>query len=216
MFLARCFPVFAALLTLATPPLAAQRERRFPAAPRPALGVEIRAEAGGLRVVTVAPGSSAEAAGIRVGDLIVACMGRPVTDVALFQRQVGIAHASGVPYGLEVDRGGARQAIQIQPVGGRIQRRFPGAVAGGASANSAVPMAGPVAAPLPGRGFNVLRYAALDPATGDVVLWGDYDPAFPTGPLPYRDLLAEAVRNPSPSFTLEPTAEGRDAGRALD
>lgn len=219
MFLARCFPVFAALLTLAAPPLAAQRERRFPTAneaPGPALGVEIRAEAGGLRVVTVAPGSSAEAAGIRVGDLIVACMGRPVTDVALFQRQVGIAHASGVPYGLEVERGGSRQAIQIQPVGGRIQRRFPGAVAGGASANSAVPMAGPVAAPLPGRGFNVLRYAALDPATGDVVLWGDYDPAYPTGPLPYRDLLAEAVRNPSPSFTLEPTAEGRDAGRALD
>ncbi|OQA35332.1 MAG: hypothetical protein BWY56_01673 [Acidobacteria bacterium ADurb.Bin340] len=39
MFLARCFPVFAALLTLAAPPLAAQRERRFPGGLRgPAAG----------------------------------------------------------------------------------------------------------------------------------------------------------------------------------
>lgn len=219
MLPARCFPVFATLLALAAPPLAAQRERRFPTAaeaPRPALGVEIRAEAGGLRVVTVAPGSPAEAAGIQVGDRIVACMGRPVEDAVVFQKEVALAHLRGVPYALEVDRGDTRQSIQIQPAGGRLQRRFPGAVADGASPSPTSPVASDATPPVPGRGFNVLRYAALDPATGEVVLWGDYDAAYATGPLPYRDLLAEAVRNPSPSFTLEPTAEGRGAGRALD
>lgn len=219
MFPARCIPVFATLLALAAPPLAAQRERRFPATAQgqqAVLGVEIQAEAGGLRVVTVAPGSVAEAAQIQPGDLIVACMGRPVTDGVVFQKEVALAHLRGVPYGLEVERGGTRQSIQVQPAGGRIQRRFPGVVTDGASPSPASPVAPMVTAPLPGRGFNVLRYAALDPASGEVVLWGDYDPAYATGPLPYRALLAEAVRNPAPSFTLEPTAEGRDAGRALD
>jgi len=50
--------------------------------------------------------------------------------------------------------------------------------------------------------FNVLKSAYIDPSTGSVVLLGEYDPVFPTGPIPYENLLADALRNPYPSFSL--------------
>jgi len=51
--------------------------------------------------------------------------------------------------------------------------------------------------------FNVLRDAFLDPKTGNITLVGSYDPAYPSGPIPYYDLLADALQNPYPSFSLE-------------
>jgi len=50
--------------------------------------------------------------------------------------------------------------------------------------------------------FNVLKQAYIDPGTGSIILLGEYDPAYPTGAIPYENLLADALRNPYPSFSL--------------
>jgi hypothetical protein len=52
--------------------------------------------------------------------------------------------------------------------------------------------------------FNVLTRALVDPQTGEVVLHGQTDPRYPTGPLPYRAWLADALQNPAPVFSLDP------------
>ena len=51
--------------------------------------------------------------------------------------------------------------------------------------------------------INVLKYAFFDKNTGGVVFTGAYDPAYTTGPIPYSALLADAMQNPYPRFTLE-------------
>jgi len=51
--------------------------------------------------------------------------------------------------------------------------------------------------------FNVLCYAFVDPKTGEITLIGIYDPAYASGPIPYYDLLADALQNPYPKFSLE-------------
>jgi len=51
--------------------------------------------------------------------------------------------------------------------------------------------------------FNVLGYAFVDPATGRVVLAGRYNPAYASGPIPYADLLADALQTPYPVFSLD-------------
>ena len=55
--------------------------------------------------------------------------------------------------------------------------------------------------------INVLRCALLG-ADGAVTFVGDYDPAYATGPIDYAALLGDAVENPYPKFSLDPT--GRD------
>ncbi|WP_316202887.1 MULTISPECIES: tetratricopeptide repeat protein [unclassified Bradyrhizobium] len=50
--------------------------------------------------------------------------------------------------------------------------------------------------------FNVLRYATLNPQTGNITLVGIYDPAYPSGPIAYYDLLADALQNSYPKFSL--------------
>jgi hypothetical protein len=50
--------------------------------------------------------------------------------------------------------------------------------------------------------FNVLRSAYVDPATGNVTLVGTNDPSYASGPIPYDALLADALSNPYPSFSL--------------
>jgi hypothetical protein len=51
--------------------------------------------------------------------------------------------------------------------------------------------------------INVLKYAFFDKNTGEVVFTGAYDPTYATGPIPYSTLLADAMQNPYPRFTLE-------------
>ena len=50
--------------------------------------------------------------------------------------------------------------------------------------------------------INVLKYALLDPETGSVTFLGSYDPSCASGPIAYRDLLADALENPHPKFSL--------------
>lgn len=51
--------------------------------------------------------------------------------------------------------------------------------------------------------INTLKYAFIDPDTGCVNFIGTYDPSYASGPIPYVDLLAEALEYPYPSFSLD-------------
>jgi len=175
---------------------------------RPSLGLQLKEEGGRLVVAGVIPGSPAEAAGILPGDVILDVAGGAVTNVVMLQRWVAVASARGVKLDLGLERAG--RALKVQ-VGTALL-----AVPAAQGAVSRPGFAAPAVTPTPGQGFNVLRYAALDPRSGEVVCWGDYDPAYSTGAIPYEALLAEALRNPSPSFSLEPTPAGRSAGQELD
>ncbi|MBK8791840.1 MAG: PDZ domain-containing protein [Holophaga sp.] len=204
------------VFSLGGPGLHAQRRRgeAVPADPQtqatnasqgqPAMGLVLKEEAGRFKVVSVVPGSPAETARVQPGDVIVGVGGGTVNDLRHLQRLVAISHLRGLKISLELERAGRLLTVQVGS----------GLMAGPMAGASAT--APKVVAPAPGQGFNLLRYAAPDPRTGEVVCWGDYDPTYPTGPLPYEALLAEALRNPAPSFSLEPTPAGRQAGRDLD
>jgi len=51
--------------------------------------------------------------------------------------------------------------------------------------------------------INTLKYAFIDPNTRRVRFIGTYDPAYASGPIPYADLLAEALDHPYPAFSLD-------------
>ena len=51
--------------------------------------------------------------------------------------------------------------------------------------------------------INVLKSAVIDEETGRITFIGIYDPAYPSGPISYRDLLADALADPYPSFSLD-------------
>ncbi|MDR3726121.1 MAG: PDZ domain-containing protein [Terracidiphilus sp.] len=62
--------------------------------------------------------------------------------------------------------------------------------------------------------INVLKYAFIDRNTGDVVFTGKYDPTYATGPIAYNALLADAMQNPYPRFTLEYPGSGGNSPMA--
>jgi len=51
--------------------------------------------------------------------------------------------------------------------------------------------------------INVLKYAMIDEETGRVLFIGTYDTAYASGTIPYRNLLADALTDPYPSFSLD-------------
>lgn len=69
--------------------------------------------------------------------------------------------------------------------------------------------------PPAGSGINVLQRVFLDPATGELVFVGRLDPAYGTGAIDYSTLLGDAIASPTPSFSLEPTAQSRTAAAAF-
>jgi serine protease Do len=92
---------------------------------RPVLGIGARGEdlepaearrAGhgrAVRVLEVAAGSAAQAAGLRAGDLLVAAGGAPVETLDDLQRAMVLGSPGGL--GVEVLRDGARRSIHIEP-----------------------------------------------------------------------------------------------------
>lgn len=70
------------------------------------------------RVAGVTPGSAAEAAGFREGDLILKANGKPLE--SFFDLQKIVALRAGVPIDFEVDRGGAVVAITATPRKGSV------------------------------------------------------------------------------------------------
>jgi hypothetical protein len=125
------------------------------------------------------------------------------------------------PGGRGAAAGGAasRGAAPQDPTGGRMVQRLQGmrqrgAVSSGSSATAQrnatldqllVPASYKPSASVSKRmaEINVLKYAFIDQRTGDVVFVGAYDPTYATGPIAYDSLLADAMDNPYPRFTLE-------------
>jgi uncharacterized iron-regulated protein len=82
-------------------------------AQRVRLGVQIeQAKGNGTRVLSIAPGSPAAKAGIKVGDVIVAVDGEPIGEVFDLTYQVGL-HKPGDTGKVEVVRNGQRLTLEV-------------------------------------------------------------------------------------------------------
>ena len=226
------FFVLAALPLLAAAPASGERRSRFEAASGPSdarnarlgalsdpgapggafLGIQVRdapGSAGGALVAAVVPGAPGDKAGIREGDIIVSLFGTPVTGAAQFARAASALQV-GLPYPLEVIRGEARLTLTVRPAA--RPSRFAAPSPGGQQP-------GQRPSPPPRRGpldINVLKYAFIEPATGDVTFVGRYDPQFDTGPIPYADLFEEALQHPYPAFSLDPTPQSEKTFQEAD
>jgi S1-C subfamily serine protease len=69
----------------------------------------------GVRIAHVEPGSPADRAGLRAGDLVVTVAGEPVTDAQALQRRM-FADAIGVPLAVTTWRNGAMVDVIAEPV----------------------------------------------------------------------------------------------------
>ncbi|MSQ30897.1 MAG: PDZ domain-containing protein [Dehalococcoidia bacterium] len=79
-------------------------------APGPRLGVSVEVGTGGVRVAAVAPGSPAETAGVRAGDIVAAANGKPTATVQALQAVVAEAGSAGT-LTLAVTRDGAAMTL---------------------------------------------------------------------------------------------------------
>ena len=60
-------------------------------------------------------------------------------------------------------------------------------------------------------GINELKRIYLDPSSGRLVFVGTYNKEYATGAIDYSALLNDALKSPSPVFSLEPTPESKNA-----
>lgn len=94
--------------------------------PRPLLGVNGSEEQGGIRVQQVQPGSAAERAGVKPGDLIVRADGKDTASVDALRAAVGSVDAGKQQYDLVVKRDGSDQTLKVDaPRQARQQQRQP-------------------------------------------------------------------------------------------
>ncbi len=83
--------------------------------PLPAALAERVGRRHGVRIVHVEPGSPADRAGLREGDLMVTVAGEPVDDAQALQRRM-FDDAIGVPLAITTFRGGAMVDVIAQPI----------------------------------------------------------------------------------------------------
>lgn len=139
----------------------------------------------------ISAGSPADDAGLMPGDIITGINGQSINN------ENELRNAAS---GLALDR--------MYPV--TIRR-------GGKTFNLSLVLSGQPASPgtaVPAKtrisDINVLKYAVIDPQTRTIILLGSYDADYKTGPIPYYELLNDALRSPYPWFSLEPTQETRN------
>lgn len=93
---------------------------------RPLLGVNGSEEQGGVRVQQVQPGSPADRAGVKSGDLIVCADGKDTSSVDALRSAVGSVDASRQQYELVVKRDGNDQTLKVDaPRQARLAPRQP-------------------------------------------------------------------------------------------
>lgn len=176
------------------------------------------ASAQGVYIVSVVPGSAAEAAGLLPGDVILSFDRRPVPTPQHFLRAVKAAKP-GRHLVMLKRKGAERYVIVYLPPSGARPRlgvqiasldKQRGTERLAAAPNKALEDATRrvrfTPSPLLSRRIkeiNVLKYAMLDPESGNVIFIGTYDPAYATGPIDYESLLADALADPYPKFSLD-------------
>ena len=172
---------------------------------RSVLGVQFRTEpsAAGLVIAQVSPNLAAAAAGVQAGDILKAIDGRPVTSAAQAAELIGL-HPPYDAVKLDLERAGQRLTLEAHPTGRmRLEALTPRKVffIPGIDTESPFKPADPIVTL---DSMNVLERVLIDPARGTVEFIGTYDPAYDTGPIPYRQILEAAVRSPEPGFSLDP------------
>lgn len=146
----------------------------------------------GALVYEVAVGSPADVAGIIAGDIITQFADKPIKASNDMAAVVG-ALAVGKTYTADILRGKQKYQVTIT-------------LAEKPTAGSPAPEPAVIRR---ASDINVLKYAVIDPETRVVTLIGKYDAAYHTGPIPYYDLLNDALTSPYPWFSLEPTKQTR-------
>jgi serine protease Do len=82
--------------------------------PEVAQSLDLPADAHGVAIVKVEPGSPADSAGLREGDVVVSVDGQPVADVGAFHAAIGKAHGAEVVR-LRVRRGAGYLFVAVKP-----------------------------------------------------------------------------------------------------
>ncbi|HEY3297547.1 MAG TPA: PDZ domain-containing protein, partial [Armatimonadota bacterium] len=159
----------------------------------------------GVQIVSVTADSPAEKAGLREGDIVTSLAGNPVANSQGFQT-ILFGLDVGKDYPMDVLRGDSSIALTVRPEKNPAQ-----GVTNGTSQfeDTPAPRKGPL-------DINVLKYAFVDPDTRVVTFVGKYDPDYATGPIPYADILNDAIASPYPSFSIEPTDQQRAQFNQVD
>ncbi len=176
----------------------------------------------GVLVTEVQPGSAAQKAGVRQGDLILSANGTRVSQPAeLASLAANADRRQGVA--LEISRSGrlVRCVVgQEHPLRRQSSASLPLVDAGSreqlARALAKASYAPPQELARRLREINVLSTVLIDPTSGRLHLQGHYDPAYASGPIDYHGLLADALANPYPAFSLEGTSLNNPVLRQIE
>jgi hypothetical protein len=181
-----------------------QRPRRYrggvATGQAPFLGAEIKTPANnspGAQVVSIVSDSPAQAAGLQVGDVIINLAGKSVASTDEL-KTVLAGLSIGADYQMTVLSASGLKVLTVR---------------------LAAPSTEPINVVPPRKGpldINTLKYVLIDPKTREITFIGKYDPAYATGPIPYADILKDAMANPYPSFSIEPSQQQRAQFDAVD
>jgi S1-C subfamily serine protease len=89
------------------------------AAPTPWMGLTTEQVRGRLVIARPVAGGPAEKAGVKRGDVVTGVGGQPASDLNDFYRKVRALGSAGVTVPLDIERGGARQRIDIKSINRR-------------------------------------------------------------------------------------------------
>ncbi|MEI7781632.1 MAG: SUMF1/EgtB/PvdO family nonheme iron enzyme, partial [Planctomycetota bacterium] len=170
---------------------------------------------GGVIITAVDVDSPADVGGLLRDDVILTVQGRPITRAADLDTVKGHLLRPYEWARFKVRRQGEKEVINVVPGGYQrlALRPIDSLVHFAVPGVSADRPAAPANAIEAIDAINVLTRVLFDRKTGAMEIVGHYDPRFPTGGIPYLDLLKTAISHPQPSFSLEPDRRGMEAAK---
>jgi formylglycine-generating enzyme required for sulfatase activity len=189
------------------------REAAKGAQSRVYLGISTADTDGGVVITAVDVDSPADVGGLLCGDVILSVQGRPIARASELNTVEGQLLRPYEWARFKVRRQGQKEVINVapsgyqrlalQPIDSLVHFAVPGVPADRPAA--------PTNAVESLDAINVLTQVLFDRKTGAMEIVGHYDPRFPTGGIPYLDLLKTAIAYPQPRFSLEPDRVGMEA-----